>query len=93
MKTYHLNRTNREYNFKIEATCIEDNGRFILKKGSIISPYELNGLSKRMKKIRETAPIGENHLLKEDMTFDSLYDAACFVIGTNASDKWFQPID
>lgn len=48
MKTYKLNRTNRKHNFEIIATCIEDNGAFVVKAGSIFSPYELIGLSKRM---------------------------------------------
>ena len=92
MKLYKLRRTNRENSFTIVATCIEDNGVFIVKAGSIISPFELSNLSKRMKLIRDNAPIDENHVLLEDMTFNSRYDAACFVLATNASENWFKEI-
>ena len=90
MKKYTLHRTNRENNFTIVATCIEDNGVFIVKAGSIISPFELKGLSKRMKTIRDAAHINENNVLLEDVSFNSRYDATCFVLGTNASENWFK---
>lgn len=93
MHIYTLNRTNRKHNFEIEATCIEDNGVFIVKAASIISPYELTGLSKRMKQIRKKASISGDNVLLEDVILDSLYDAACFVIGTNASGDWFKLIE
>ena len=48
MHIYKLTKTNRKHNFEIIATCIEDNGAFVVKAGSIISPYKLIGLSKRM---------------------------------------------
>ena len=72
----------------MKAICIEHDGVFTLKAGSIISPYELLGLSKKMKLKRDSANIKDN-ILQEDVDFESLYHAACFVIGTNASDKWF----
>ena len=91
---YKLTRTNRKTGLTITAICEEYNsGVFIVKAGSIISPYELKGLSKRMKEIRDNAPIDRNHVLLEDMSFNSLYDAACFVIGTNANEKWFVPME
>lgn len=89
MNIYKLNRTNRSSGFVMNATCIEDDGRFILKAGSTVSPYELKGLSKRIKAMRDSAEYDSNHAIIRDIEFDSLYDAACFVIGTNASEKWF----
>lgn len=89
MNIYKLNRTNRQTGFKMTATCVECNGVFILKAGSTISPIELKGLSKRIKELRDSTKYDSNHAIVDDITFNSLYDAACFVIGTNASDKWF----
>ena len=93
MKIYKLTRTNRDTGFVITATCTEDDGVFIVKAGSVISPYELKGLSKRMRTIRADASIDSENILLEDIAFESLYDAACFVIGTNANDGWFKLVD
>ena len=91
MKSFTLTRTNRNTGLVIKAVCLQlEEDTFILQKGSIISPFELKGLSKRMKEMRSNAKIDNSNILLEDVTFKSLYDAACFVIGTNASDKWFK---
>ena len=56
MKSFTLTRTNRNTGLVIKAVCLQlEEDTFILQKGSIISPFELKGLSKRMKEMRSNA--------------------------------------
>lgn len=89
MDSYKLHRVNRKTGFVMDATCTELDGKFLLRAGSTVNPTELKGLSKRIKVMRDSAKYNEKHAIEEGIMFDSLYDAACFVIGTNASADWF----
>ena len=84
---YYLERKNRTTGRVWIAYCEEDNGRYVVKKGSIISDVELLRCPKKIKVIRETAKIDEDRILQEDVSFDSLDDAAAFVLATNAIGK------
>lgn len=69
------------------AYCEEKNGKYVVKKGSIISDIELLRCPKKIKIIREAAKIDEDRILQEDVSFDSLDDVAAFVLATNAIGK------
>lgn len=81
---YHLERTNRETGRVWKATCIAKDGKYVLKSGSIISDIELLGCPKKIQDMRESAKISSNQVLLEDIEFDTLSDAASFVLATNA---------
>ena len=81
---YHLERTNRETGRIWKATCIAKDGKYVLKSGSIISNIELLGCPKKIQNMRESAKISSNQVLLEDIEFDTLSDAASFVLATNA---------
>lgn len=81
---YHLERTNRETGRVWKATCIAKDGKYVLKSGSIISNIELLGCPKKIQDMRESAKISSNQVLLEDIEFDTLSDAASFVLATNA---------
>ena len=81
---YHLERTNRETGRVWKATCIAKDGKYVLKSGSIISDIELLGCPKKIQDMRESAKISSKQVLLEDVEFDTLSDAASFVLATNA---------
>lgn len=82
--TYHLERTNRETGRVWKAACEVRNGKYVLKAGSIISDIELLGCPKKIQDMRASAKISPNQVLMEDVEFDTLSDAASFVLATNA---------
>lgn len=81
---YHLKRTNRQTGRVWEAVCEEKDGKYILKAGSIISDQELLNCPLKIQKMRNAANISSNRVLMEDIEFDTLSDAASFVLATNA---------
>lgn len=82
---YKINRRNRKTGRIWQAYGVEENGEFILKKGSIISDIELKRLPKKIKEMRDRAPINDDRILTEDLVFKNKNDAAAFVLATNAS--------
>lgn len=84
---YHLERKNRATGKVWIASCEEECGKYIVKKGSIISDIELSRCPKKIMKMRNDAKIDGNRILQEDVAFDSLDDAAAFVLATNAIGK------
>lgn len=84
-KKYKIERKNNKTGKIWIAMCEKNDNKYIVKAGSRISDIELEGLSQRIKKIRNSASINENRILIEDESFDNLNDAASFVLATNAS--------
>lgn len=84
---YHLERKNRASGRVWTVYCIESENSVILKAGSIISDIELKRLPKKIRIMRETAPISKERILLQDITFENLSDAASFVLATNAWGK------
>ena len=90
MKKYELTRKNRATGRIWSARCEECEEGFVIKAGSVISDIELKGLTKRMKKIRDSAKIDQNRVLLEDVFVKDLRDAAAFVLSTNASVSYWK---
>lgn len=81
---YFIRRTNRETGKVWKAMCEEKNGRYILKAGSIISDKELLRCPKMIQEMRDHAKISPERILLEDIEFETLSNAAAFVLATNA---------
>ncbi|MDY3829097.1 MAG: hypothetical protein SOZ71_10075 [Clostridium sp.] len=84
-KKYRIERKNNKTDKIWTAMCEKNDNQYVVKAGSKISDIELKGLSKRIKKIRDSASINEDRTLIEDVSFENLNDAASFVLATNAS--------
>lgn len=85
-----LTRTIKKYGITVNASAKQTGEGFVVLKGSIISPEDDHTISSGIKKRRETAQIDENHVLQEDVLFNSPSSAAMFVIGksSNGWDAW-----
>ena len=81
---YFIRRTNRETGRVWKAYCEEKNGKYVLKAGSIISDKELLRCPKMIQEMRNTASISKERVLLEDVEFETLSNAAAFVLATNA---------
>ncbi len=81
---YFIRRKNRETGRVWKAFCEEKNGKYILKAGSIISDKELLRCPKMIKEMRNEAKISPERVLLNDIEFDTLNNAAAFVLATNA---------
>lgn len=84
---YYIRRTNRETGKVWKAFCEEKNGEYILKAGSIISDKELLRCPKKIQIMRNSAPINSDRKLLKDIKFETLTNAAAFVLATNAWGK------
>ena len=84
---YFIRRTNRQTGRVWNAFCEEKDGKFILKAGSIISNIELLACPKKIQEMRLSAKISSDQVLLEDIEFETLSNAAAFVLATNAWGK------
>lgn len=80
--------------YKYNAKAIYDNGKFILKKGSIINSYEASSerfkFSSILKKIKNDKTIVVDNKIQKDIEFSSATKAGIFVCGysMNGPDRW-----
>lgn len=82
---FFLTRSIKQYGITVNATAKQTPEGFVVLAGSVISPQNDKTISSGVEKCRQNAKINENHILQEDVLFNSPSSAAMFVIGKSAN--------
>lgn len=81
---YFLSRKIKEINQTVKAQMVVENGKFILKKGSIIAPYKEYKTPSWIT-IRKSMKLDNNGILLKDVECSSPSMAAALVVGQSAN--------
>ena len=83
---YTMTRKIKEFNVNVKATMCVGDGKFILKKGSIIAPYKFYRTPSWVN-MRKEMKIDSNGILMEDVECSAPSMAAALVVG-QAANGW-----
>ncbi len=88
---YHFERKKGSDNKKVKATAVIEDGKWTLKKGSILGISEGAGVSKSAQSIRAILPMDSNGVLQEDYEIGSCTPsfAGCVVMNA-ANSGWME---
>ena len=95
---YIMTRKIKEFNINVKATMVVANGKFVLKKGSIIAPYKFYRTPSWVN-MRKEMKIDSKGILIEDIECSAPSMAAALVVGQAANgwtywkNKYNQSID
>lgn len=84
---FYLTRTIKAANFTVQAVCKKVGEKFIVLKGSKVSPIVSDNVSSGIKRLRKNSKISDDYILLEDVKFSTPSGAGEFVIG-NTCNGW-----
>lgn len=99
--TYTFQRKKMSNNKVVRATAVINNGRWTLKKGSVLGIVEGVGVSQKAKSVRATMPLDSNGKLLDDFELGACSPSHAGIVVMNQSDNgWIdwknaegQPVD
>lgn len=99
--TYTFQRKKMSDNKVVRATAVINNGRWTLKKGSVLGIVEGVGVSQKAKSVRATMPLDSNGKLLDDFELGACSPSHAGIVVMNQSDNgWIdwknaegQPVD
>lgn len=80
-----LSRNIKKLNLVVEASAKQTSEGFVVLKGSMIAPGDGSTISSGNRKKRQECSIDEQHILQEDVLFNSPSSAAEFVTGKSCN--------